>query len=508
MNALISLFKKDKNKSKKEPSKLPVSDSEKDVLSSHTENVVETEATMEITKIEVTIESPQMIENTKVNKNEDSWSDEWSSGESYEDAVSPRQKLESELILGGTGPNVIADIPTPPTPPTPVKIKLPENKESDSEDSSFNSDELPYNNIINNVKSESLEVPKGETIDWDTLIKTFKTSQSHFDTYDFTYNPKDWNIEKGKQELYDSSSEEYIESKKRKLNSETCNKNVTKKDIEKIVDELSDDWNQESTESMSLESYTEEGSMPSLESYTEEESMPSLESYTEEELVSVESFNVDQKSIVCEYALEDDYLTNTGKLELYIGPMYSGKSTTILLKLARMADMDFNVIYINHSDDVRETESQDQAVTTHNSQFKSISEKIHYVKSSELRSVNVDDFDYIGIDEGQFYSDLYDTVIAWITAYGKNVMIASLDGDFYRRTFGQVLDLIPHADKVKKLTAFCDVCKNNTRKSEPEPAPFTGRLSKDKDPKLVGGRNIYMAMCRSCHDIHLQKTAL
>ena len=90
--------------------------------------------------------------------------------------------------------------------------------------------------------------------------------------------------------------------------------------------------------------------------------------------------------------------------------------------------------------------------------------------------------------------------------HGKNVIVASLDGDAYRRKFGQVLDLIPHADNVTKLKAFCDMCRKNEKKIRP--APFTARLSKSKDPKVVGGRDLYMAMCRECHDRHLTETAI
>ena len=69
-----------------------------------------------------------------------------------------------------------------------------------------------------------------------------------------------------------------------------------------------------------------------------------------------------------------------------------------------------------------------------------------------------------------------------------------------------MLFLIPHADKVKKLTAFCDVCRENEKKIHP--APFTARLSNNTDSKVVGGRDLYMAMCRECHDRHLIEMAI
>jgi len=120
-----------------------------------------------------------------------------------------------------------------------------------------------------------------------------------------------------------------------------------------------------------------------------------------------------------------------------------------------------------------------------------------------LSSINVDDFEYIAIDELQFFPDAYDVVIEWVQR-GKYIIVASLDGDCYRRKFGCVLDLIPHANQVTKLTGYCDICRDNYRKLTP--APFTARMTNDTSSELVGGTDLYKAMCRNCHDFHLDVT--
>ncbi len=216
----------------------------------------------------------------------------------------------------------------------------------------------------------------------------------------------------------------------------------------------------------------------------------------------IDSSNEDSNDISLIYSSED-YLSmhDEGYLELYIGPMFSGKSSCILLKITQMADMGFNVLYINHIDDVRISESSDNIVSTHNSQYKSLSPLINTIKTASLHNINVRDYQYIAVDEGQFFNDLYESVIIWITELGKNVMIASLDGDVYRRKFGQILDLIPYADKVKKLTAYCDICRENC--GIIKIAPFTGRICDSNEAKIIGGRDMYIAMCRECHDIYL-----
>ncbi|MGV7468037.1 hypothetical protein PJI21_29075, partial [Mycobacterium kansasii] len=64
----------------------------------------------------------------------------------------------------------------------------------------------------------------------------------------------------------------------------------------------------------------------------------------------------------------------------------------------------------------------------------------------------------IGIDEAQFFDDLYEFCVAVAEDDGKTVVVAGLDGDYLRRSFGCVLDLIPVADTVTKLTARCELC--------------------------------------------------
>ena len=93
------------------------------------------------------------------------------------------------------------------------------------------------------------------------------------------------------------------------------------------------------------------------------------------------------------------------------------------------------------------------------------------------------------INEGQFFPDLLEYVVMWCEKYNKNILISGLDGDYLRKPFGQILDLIPYANKVKKLKAFCSVCKDGTY------AHFTKRISEDVEQKIIGN-DIYISVCR------------
>ena len=190
-----------------------------------------------------------------------------------------------------------------------------------------------------------------------------------------------------------------------------------------------------------------------------------------------------------------------GYLELFIGPMFSGKSSRLLFTLTTMADQRFQCLYVNSVKDVRTTEAQDEIATTHNSSYSKMSPKITCMKADNLDEIDVTKFSHIGIDEFQFFSEpCVQTVVQWV-AQGKHVYVSSLDGDSYRRKFGFVLDLIPHANKVNKLYAFCDMCRDTYNITKE--APFTARMTSDTTATLVGGKDLYKAMCRSCHDFHL-----
>ncbi|KAM2800595.1 hypothetical protein COP1_005300 [Malus domestica] len=99
-----------------------------------------------------------------------------------------------------------------------------------------------------------------------------------------------------------------------------------------------------------------------------------------------------------------------------------------------------------------------------------------------------DQLDVIGIDEAQFFEDLYDFCSEAADRDGKKVIVAGLDGDYLRRKFGSVLDIIPLADSVTKLTARCELCGKR--------AFFTLRKTEETHTELIGGAEVYMPVCR------------
>ena len=69
----------------------------------------------------------------------------------------------------------------------------------------------------------------------------------------------------------------------------------------------------------------------------------------------------------------------------------------------------------------------------------------------------------------------------------KTVYLFGLDGDFKQEKFGEIIDLLPHADTYVKLYAKC-ACGSN--------ASFSKRLSEDLTQ--YSPHDKYIPVCRTC----------
>ena len=135
-----------------------------------------------------------------------------------------------------------------------------------------------------------------------------------------------------------------------------------------------------------------------IDDYEQDEEIEDGEELKENEEISDVKEDKNQSS-------ENMHKLSAGKLELYVGPMFSGKTTRVTTQLALYADVGWNALYINHSSDIRVVEAQDSTVTTHSSQFKGLSSKVSACKAQtlgELRDV-INEYDVIGIDEGHSF---------------------------------------------------------------------------------------------------------
>jgi len=179
-------------------------------------------------------------------------------------------------------------------------------------------------------------------------------------------------------------------------------------------------------------------------------------------------------------------------LHVYVGPMFSGKTGKLLKKLTKYADITAsNPLLINHTADQR---VQIASVSSHSSQFKKVSEKITTTSAAKLENVDATNYNVIGIDEAQFFPDLYEQVKKWL-GEGKKIICAGLDGDANMETFGQTEKMVHLADKFVKMRAICAKC--HAADGTWVKAPFTIKFLGDKDAQIEsGGSEKYMPVCR------------
>lgn len=173
-------------------------------------------------------------------------------------------------------------------------------------------------------------------------------------------------------------------------------------------------------------------------------------------------------------------------LELIMGPMFSGKTSKLLDIYKQCKFCDIKVVIINHSSDTRYHETM---LSSHD---KVLAPCIMLSKLEDCLAMKpVKTADVILINEGQFFEDLYYSVVTMLN-HDKKVYISGLDGDFERKKFGQILDLVPLSDKITKLSSLCSLCKDGT------PGIFSMRLTDEKDQTVVGVSN-YIPVCRKCY---------
>lgn len=173
-------------------------------------------------------------------------------------------------------------------------------------------------------------------------------------------------------------------------------------------------------------------------------------------------------------------------LELIIGPMFAGKSTTILQRVKRAEVIGIKTFIVTSVFDTRYNKTN--LVKTHDKQ---VAEAVGLEDLKEItRFAAFQDAKLVIIEEAQFFEGLYDMVKVLVETYKRDVIVVGLDGDSDRKPFGEILELVPLADTITKLTALCKRCGDGTA------ALFTYCKSTKSTQVCVGDADTYEALCR------------
>ena len=182
--------------------------------------------------------------------------------------------------------------------------------------------------------------------------------------------------------------------------------------------------------------------------------------------------------------------SDTGYLELYVGPMYSGKTSKLRELYKQYKFCNVPTLVINYAADTRY--SSDNVMCTHDR------DEVPCIMCTKLSdalphtSKEFQDTRVFLINEGQFFPD----IVAWVekaisNEYNKAVYVCGLDGDFKREKFGNWLDLIPICDSIEKFKSICADCKERR-------ALFSHRLTEEQQQTLIGS-DCYIPLCRRCY---------
>jgi thymidine kinase len=168
-----------------------------------------------------------------------------------------------------------------------------------------------------------------------------------------------------------------------------------------------------------------------------------------------------------------------GKIELITGPMGSGKSEELIRRLNRYAIAKKNVILFRPTKDTRQFLSRSGLL---------LNEAIKIMHVDSLPDLDlIDNYDVIGIDEAQFFEDI------WITNdYANNNKLVILSSVSFHPSitfFKPIIDLYPSIEDITNLKAVCMDCG--------EEASFTVRVSSDTNEVSIG-TDQYKAVCRRC----------
>jgi len=181
---------------------------------------------------------------------------------------------------------------------------------------------------------------------------------------------------------------------------------------------------------------------------------------------------------------------NEGYLELILGPMFSGKTSTLKKIYDQCMYCNIPVMVINYGADNRYCDAS--FMSTHDKIKIPCVKGLSILEILETNKEKVNESEVILINEGQFFKDIH-TVIHLVEDLHKRVYICGLDGDFKKNKIGSLLDLIPHCDNVYKLKSLCSECRDG------KSGLFSYRITDETDQVVIGVEN-YKPVCRACFE--------
>lgn len=182
------------------------------------------------------------------------------------------------------------------------------------------------------------------------------------------------------------------------------------------------------------------------------------------------------------------------ELSVYTGPMFSSKTSQLLMKLEKYRFKNKKILAFKPKIDNRYSE---ECIVTHSGwEFPATSvvsgnEILEHIKNKKLAKGSVIAVDELFMIEG--------SAKALISAYctGYNVVVSTLDLSAQLTTFDELSKLLPWATSVTKCTAVCTMCGNDAQYT------LKRRSNTGKNVNIIeiGGKDKYEPRCFKHHPL-------
>jgi thymidine kinase len=179
-----------------------------------------------------------------------------------------------------------------------------------------------------------------------------------------------------------------------------------------------------------------------------------------------------------------------GSVEVITGSMFSGKTEELIRRLRRAQFAGLKVVIFKPALDNRYSETR---VVSHDERS-IVSTPVDHASAILLLA---GDADVIAIDEAQFFDSSIVDVCNQLANQGTRIIVAGLDMDFMGKPFGPMPGLLAIAEFVTKVHAICMRCGSL--------AQYSFRKTDESQVVLLGEKNLYEPLCRSCYNEAIKK---
>jgi thymidine kinase len=172
---------------------------------------------------------------------------------------------------------------------------------------------------------------------------------------------------------------------------------------------------------------------------------------------------------------------------LFLGPMFSGKTSRLLSHLDRFHYMKKRTVLFKPKMDDRYSVNE---VISHNG-YKM--DAVNVSKGDdiiEFLTKSEEDYDIIAVDEAFMIDNVSEALIR-LFRIGKTILVSSLEMTASCNPCEEILGMVTWATKIEKCTSICVNCQKT--------AAYTQRKTNSLNEIHIGGSDLYEARCWSCH---------